>query len=238
MNMGEIMAQRRMFSMQIVDTDAFLDMPHSTQNLYFHLCMRADDDGFISNPKKIMKMINCNEDDLKVLLTKRFLLSFENGIIVIKHWRIHNYIAKDRYKQTPYIEEKNKLTVKDNGAYTECIQNDDTGKVRLGKDSIINISKLGTNKNVSLTDKEKENIINQYGNDIFIEYVERLSMYKDIGKYKSHYLTILNWLRKNNIPTLTEANKQTSTVHNSEAQTTQETPAEMVYKKHDEGMLI
>jgi len=134
------MAQRRMFSLQIVDTDAFLDMPQSSQLLYFHLSMRADDDGFVNNPKKILRMIGCNDDDLKVLLTKRFLISFENGVVVIKHWKIHNYIAKDRYTETKYLEEKSTLITKENGAYTECIQPVYTmstqvrlGKVRLGK---------------------------------------------------------------------------------------------------------
>jgi hypothetical protein len=138
------MAERRMFALKIIDSDAFLDMPASTQNLYFHLSMRADDDGFISNPKKIMRMIGASDDDIKILLSKRFLLSFDTGIVVIKHWRLHNYIAKDRYNETIYKEEKEKLFVKANGAYTDhpepvlipytdCIQDDDTGKVRLGK---------------------------------------------------------------------------------------------------------
>lgn len=129
-----------MFSLQIVDSDAFLDMPASSQLLYFHLSMRADDDGFISNPKKILRMIGSGEDDLKVLLAKRFILDFQSGVVVIKHWRIHNYIQNDRYHETKYIEEKNGLIVKGNGAYTECIQSvteTDTevrlGKVRLGK---------------------------------------------------------------------------------------------------------
>lgn len=82
------MAERRMFALKIIDSDAFLDMPASTQSLYFHLSMRADDDGFISNVKKIMRMIGASEDDLKILLSKRFLLLFDSGIVVIKHWKI------------------------------------------------------------------------------------------------------------------------------------------------------
>jgi len=127
------MASKRMFSLEIVDSDAFLEMPASSQLLYFHLSMRADDDGFVDNPKKIMKITGVAEDDIKILLAKRFILSFESGIIVIKHWRIHNYIAKDRYKETKYIEEKSKILLKDNGSYTECIQNVDADKIRLGK---------------------------------------------------------------------------------------------------------
>lgn len=134
------MANRRMFSKEIIDSDMFLDMPLSTQALYFHLSMRADDDGFVNNPKKIQRMTGASDDDAKILLAKNFILSFESGVIVIKHWKIHNYIQKDRYKETNYIEEKALLGEKDNGAYTldtEWIQNGDSGKVRieLGKDN-------------------------------------------------------------------------------------------------------
>ena len=132
---------RRMFAPQIIDSDAFLDMPTSAQSLYFHLGMRADDDGFVGNPKKIQRMIGSNEDDLKLLIAKRFVLVFESGVIVIKHWRINNLIRKDWYKETVYLEEKNQLEIKDNGAYTERFVNETTpklsrrlGKVRLGKD--------------------------------------------------------------------------------------------------------
>ena len=107
-----------MFAKTIIDSDAFLDMPLSTQALYFHLSMRADDDGFINNPKKIQRMIGASDDDFKVLLAKRFLIPFESGIVVIKHWRIHNYIRSDRYKETVYQEEKALLEVKENGTYT------------------------------------------------------------------------------------------------------------------------
>lgn len=111
--------QRRMFSPKIVDSDAFLDMPQTSQLLYFHLAMRADDDGFVGNPKKILRMIGGNDDDMKVLIGKRFILTFESGIIVIKHWKIHNLIRSDRYKETQYLEEKSSLIEKENGSYTE-----------------------------------------------------------------------------------------------------------------------
>ena len=137
------MAERRMFALKIIDSDAFLDMPTSSQNLYFHLSMRADDDGFISSPRKVMRMINASDDDMKILLSKRFLLAFESGIVVVKHWRIHNYISKDRYTETIYKEEKESLYTKENGAYTDCIQDVDKVctqvrlvKVSEGKDSI------------------------------------------------------------------------------------------------------
>lgn len=112
------MAERRMFAKTIIDSDAFLDMPLSTQSLYFHLSMRADDDGFINNPKKIQRMIGASDDDLKLLIVKNFIIPFESGIVVIKHWKIHNYIRNDRYKETVYKEEMAMLAEKDNKAYT------------------------------------------------------------------------------------------------------------------------
>ena len=135
-----------MFAKTIIDSDAFLDMPQSTQLLYFHLSMRADDDGFINNPKSIMRNVKCNDDDLTLLAAKKFIINFGSGIVVIKHWKIHNYIAKDRYKETKYKQEKsmlsldenNSYTLEENNMYTECIQpvyEMDT-QVRLGKDSI------------------------------------------------------------------------------------------------------
>ena len=113
------MAERRMFTKKIVDSDAFLDMPLSTQALYFHLNMRADDDGFVNSAKKIQRMIGASEDDLKLLIAKRFILAFANGVIVIKHWRMHNLLRKDRYNPTQYQEEFEMLGLKDNGSYTE-----------------------------------------------------------------------------------------------------------------------
>ena len=149
---GSDMAERRMFTKKIIDSDAFLDMPLSTQSLYFHLNMRADDDGFINNPKKVCRMIGASEDDLKLLIAKRFVLAFENGVIVIKHWRMHNLLRKDRYNPTQYVEQKDTLILKDNGSYTEKIieiktdnqlatkwqptDNQMATQDRLGKDSI------------------------------------------------------------------------------------------------------
>jgi hypothetical protein len=137
------MAERRMFAKTIIDSDAFLDMPLSTQALYFHLSVRADDDGFVNNPKKIMRMIGAGEDELRVLLGKRFILGFDSGVIVIKHWRVHNYIQKDRYKPTVYTEEKRQITVKDNNVYTmdtASIQPVLLGKVRLGESRLDEVS--------------------------------------------------------------------------------------------------
>lgn len=113
------MAEKRMFTQKIIDSDAFLDMPLSSQALYFHLNMRADDDGFVNNPKRIQRTIGASEDDLKLLIAKRFIIGFENGVIVIKHWRMHNTLRKDRYNPTQYQEELALLDVKGNNAYTE-----------------------------------------------------------------------------------------------------------------------
>lgn len=157
------MAQKRMFSLQIVDTDAFLDMPPTSQLLYFHLSMRADDDGFVDNPKKIMKVVGSAEDDLKVLFVKGFVIPFDSGICVIKHWRINNYIQSDRYKPTTHLDEKKHLKIKENSAYslkegddvsildTSCTRR--LGKVRLDK-SRVGQSFPQENHNDSLTDDE------------------------------------------------------------------------------------
>lgn len=108
-----------MFSLQIVDTDAFMNMPLSTQALYFHLGMRADDDGFVSNARRVQKLVGASDDDLNLLLLRRFVLAFESGVMVIKHWKISNYIQKDRYRPTLYKEEKATLYLKSDGAYTD-----------------------------------------------------------------------------------------------------------------------
>lgn len=134
------MANRRMFSLDVVDTDIFLDLPISSQALYFHLGMRADDDGFISSPKRITSMIGANQDDLKLLIAKGFVISLDGGIIVIRHWKQNNYIQADRYKKTVYQEQIALLGVV-NGIYeldTPCIQTVSNMETqdRLGKDSI------------------------------------------------------------------------------------------------------
>lgn len=139
------MAERRMFTKKITNSDAFIDMPLSTQALYFHLNMEADDDGFNSSPKKIQRMIGASDDDLKLLFAKNFVIPFESGVVVIKHWKLHNYIQNDRYKETVYIEEKKLLETKENKVYTlmdtNCTQNgytdkDSIDKNRIDKDSI------------------------------------------------------------------------------------------------------
>ena len=215
------MAERRMFAKTIVTSDAFLDMPLSARCLYFTLGMLADDDGFVNSPKSIMRQVGASQDDLNLLLLKRFILAFDSGVIVIKHWRIHNYIQKDRYKESKYIEEKATLMIDEKGAYTECIQgvsNLDT-QVRLGKDSIVKDS-LGegsgsvgdatttTEENqlkciggtlgkgvVYLTNHQLEDLMDRLGLDAFNRYVDRLATFiiEKNAHVKSHYETILKW---------------------------------------------
>lgn len=131
------MADRRMFSKSIIDSDLFLDMPQSAQCLYFHLGMRADDDGFVNSPKKIQRIIGASNDDFKLLIAKQFVIPFESGVVVIKHWRIHNYIQKDRYKPTIHQEEKQTLFLDKSGSYqvvdTDCIQDVSEMDNQLGK---------------------------------------------------------------------------------------------------------
>ena len=217
------MAERRMFAKTIIDSDAFLDMPQSTQLLYFHLSMRADDDGFINNPKNIMRMVGCKEDDLSVLIAKKFIIPFESGVVVIKHWKIHNYIQKDRYRETKYKDEKSLLQLDENNAYTECIQDgykmdtqvrlgkDSIGKDSIGKDSIgnnttasedesstasakANKHKYGEYKNVLLKDEELQKLKNDYKN--WEELIKYLDEYIEMKGYKakSHYLCIKKWV--------------------------------------------
>lgn len=140
-----------MFSQEIVESDAFLEMPLSTQCLYFHLGMYADDDGFV-NPKKIMRLLGSQPDDLKVLVGKRFVLHFQSGVVVVKHWRMNNFLRKDRYRPTAYLEERNQIYLKENSSYTDDGSQGtpvmdverlssgqplvDAGKDSIGKDSI------------------------------------------------------------------------------------------------------
>lgn len=130
------MAEKRMFAKSIIDSDAFLDMPISSQCLYFHLGIRADDDGFVNNPKKIAKMINTSDDDIRILLAKKFIINFESGVIVVTHWKVHNTIQKDRYKPSAFYEEKSLLGLNENNVYildTECIQVGYADKIRIEK---------------------------------------------------------------------------------------------------------
>lgn len=111
------MAERRMFAKTIVLSDAFLDMPMSARCLYFTLGMLADDDGFVNAPRSIMRQCGSSEDDMRILISKKFVLEFESGVIVIKHWRINNYLQKDRIQPTKYSDEKEQLSLDEKGCY-------------------------------------------------------------------------------------------------------------------------
>lgn len=151
------MAQRRMFSKKIVETDLFMEMSPTAKLLYFYLNMSADDDGFVGNPKTIKLISGATDDDLKILIAKQFIIPFESGVVVIKDWKIHNYIRKDTYNSTVYKFEKSQLLDDDNGAYilnenepsTERPREVDTGKDRLGKD------RLGKSNN-TMSDKSDD----------------------------------------------------------------------------------
>ena len=179
------MARRRMFNLDIIDTDSFIEMPQSSRLLYYELCMRADDDGFVSSPKKIQRVVGCSDDDFKVLITKRFIIPFETGIVVIRHWKIHNYIQKDRYKETLYSDEKSLLTQEENGTYklmdTSCIQNGDTGKVS------IELDKYNKRENIYKREKELP--------DTPLEDSKKEEKKEPYGKYGRVKLKISEYLR-------------------------------------------
>ena len=217
------MANRRMFAKTIIDSDAFLDMPPSSQVLYFHLAMRADDDGFINNPKTIMRIVGAKDDDIKLLIAKRFIIPFDSGVVVIKHWRIHNYIQKDRYTETKYIEEKNQLIINEKNAYSlKQIglfddENDNVyildtqvrlGKDRLGKDRL----ELERDKNKAtrfitptideiktfLNEQEYETDTDRYANR-FYNFYESKGWKVGKEKMKDWKAAIRGWLSRDNI---------------------------------------
>lgn len=198
------MAKKRMFNVDIVGSDAFLDLPHTAQALYFQLGMRADDDGFVGNPKTIQRIAGTKASDLELLVKKRFLLQFPSGVVVIKHWKINNDIKKDRYSPTVYTDEFQMLSTKENKAYTERSTNVSTldtqysiDKNRLDKNSIEREKRAhGFFANVLLTDEEMQKLSSEIPN--LDDYIERLSNYLANNKkeYKSHCATIRNWYKR------------------------------------------
>ena len=214
------MAEKRMFTKKITDSDAFIEMSSAAQALYFHLNQGADDDGFNNQVQMAMWKAHASIDDLKVLLTKNYIIRFESGVIVIKHWRMHNTLRKDRYTPTNFQEELKQLGIKDNGAYTLGCQvvAERLPQVSIGKSSIDQVSvvegsvdddtatateentlkliggKLGRNV-VYLTDRQLADLLDKLGLDAFNRYVERLASFIIDKKahVKSHYDTILKW---------------------------------------------
>lgn len=197
---------RRMISSKVVDTDNFLDMPATSQSLYFHLLMHADDDGFLGNPKTITRSIGAHQDDLKLLIEKGYLFVFEDGAIAIKDWFIHNYIPKDRYHETVYKEDKKKLEVTETQQYrlvtrktivqdteskqdvssldTTCIRDDNKvyTEVKLSKDKLSkdnNIDKLSSSEPNSDPELEEKQKSQKIPYEKIIDYLNR--------KTNSHY---------------------------------------------------
>ncbi len=159
------MAERRMFAQTIIDSDAFLSMPLSAQSLYFHLAMRADDDGFINNPNKIKKMVGAKDKDYNTLCQKRFILLFDSGVCVIKHWKINNYIAKDRYKPTLYREEYKTLSLDDKNAYTFSTDNEQKSSDNLSTSRIQSVSNSSQSRTQSVDSLETQVSIGKYSID-------------------------------------------------------------------------
>ena len=210
------MAERRMFAKTIIDSDAFLDMPMSARLLYYDLAMRADDDGFNNSPKKVMRTIGATTDDMNILIARKFIIPFENGVVVIKHWRIHNYIRKDTYNETPYKEQKALLEFDENKAYRikkdDCLLSvdDPLTQDRLGKDSIDNIEptkrfKKPTIEEIQAYCDERNNGIDA---ERFYDYYESKGWKVGKAPMKDWKASIRTWERNNGI---TKGNiKQTS----------------------------
>lgn len=176
------MANKRMLNIKIVDSDAFLDMPLSAQCLYFHLNMRADDDGFVGNPKRIQRLVGASEDDLKLLIAKRFLLTFENGVIVIKHWRMHNTLSKSRYHETVYTDEKKMLKLKENNSYSfdKGTSIDDTKLIEMFENKWRTSGEQKTNADIDLDidlDIDKEIDINKEEKIPYKEIIDCLNKF-------------------------------------------------------------
>lgn len=188
------MAEKRMFSQKIVDSDHFLDMPLSAQALYFHLNMRADDDGFVNNPKKIQRMISATDNDLMLLLSKRFVIGFETGVIVIKHWRMHNTLRKDRYNPTQYQEEFALLKLKDNNSYTENTDGNQMETVWQpdGNQLVPQYSIDKNNKKICSTesnDSSKDEQLKADFDTIYAHYPKKVGKTKAFGRYKAWLTT-------------------------------------------------
>lgn len=199
------MAERRMFAKSIVLSDAFLDMPLSARCLYFTLGMFADDDGFVGSPKGIMRQCGASQDDMKILLEKRFVLGFESGVIVIKHWRINNYLRNDRYQSTTYLEEKETLTLDEKNAYTEKDKDfgiPNIGIPSIGKDSIDKNSidnNIGGKKFTPPTIEEVEAYCKERNNTVdaetFINFYESKGWYVGKNKMKDWKACVRTWER-------------------------------------------
>jgi hypothetical protein len=223
-----------MFAKTIIDSDAFIDMPVTARLLYYDLSMRADDDGFVNSPKKIMRMIGASQDDLSILIMRKFIIPFDSGVVVIKHWRIHNYIRKDMYHETKYKEEKETLSLDENNAYTlhhrnEPVTNllqtcnedvsspsteDRIGKDRIGKDSINNPPKRKrfvppTIDEVKAYCEERKNNVDA---ERFIDYYSSQNWKKANGRPLEDWKAAVRTWEKNNYDKPKQSAQPTVTV--------------------------
>ena len=188
-----------MFSKTIIESDIFLDMSLSTQALYFHLGMQADDDGFVS-PHRIMRMIGAQPDDLKILVAKQLIIPFENGVVVVRHWKVNNYLQVDRKKDTIYLKELSSLNEDDNNVYnkdTKCIQNVHVGKDSIGKDSIYSVQfedfwKLYDLKVGRRKCEKKWCKIRASERDAIMAYLPKYKASTDDKQFRKHPFTFLN----------------------------------------------
>ena len=201
------MAEKRMFSKKIIDTDWFMEMPASSQNLYFHLSMRADDDGFVASPKRIIKLVGASDDDYKVLIAKKFIIPFDSGVCVISDWRINNYLRNDRYTETIYQNEMKSLIVDESGKYNLGIPNGipmvssvlSNSNTNSNTDSLSsNIKeekhKYGEYHKVLLKDSEIEKLKTDYPEDKFPSYKDLIKYLDEYIEMKAHDLVIKKWV--------------------------------------------
>lgn len=196
------MANKRMFSLSVVDTDNFLEMPISSRLLYYELGMRADDDGFVDNWKKILLFTGLKDDDMKVLIAKSFVIPFESGVIVIRHWRMNNYLQKDRLKPTIHQKELKELNIDDNNVYnlyTKCIHSIDKNSIdknSIDKKENNKRKSYGEFKRVKLTDKEYQKLIDDYGKDRIDKQIQEMDKYVESNNNKNKYSNFNLVLRK------------------------------------------
>lgn len=204
------MAEKRMFSKKIIDTDWFMEMPASSQNLYFHLSMRADDDGFVASPKRIIKLVGASDDDYKILIAKKFIIPFDSGVCVISDWRINNYLRNDRYTETIYQDEMKSLIVDESGKYnlgipdgipvvSSVLSNTNSNSLSISSNIKEEKHKYGEYHKVLLKDSEIEKLKTDYPEDKFPSYkdlIKYLDEYIEMKGYKakSHYLVIKKWV--------------------------------------------
>lgn len=211
------MADKRMMSKSVIDTDMFLDMPASTQSLYFHMLLRADDDGFLKNAKTIMRTVGASPDDIKLLIAKQYLIPFDTGIMAIKHWRIHNYIKKDRYKPTD-CEEIKLLEVNEKGEYVlaEPVrsqvgsnmepQDRDRDRLEIGKDRDSSRKRSSANNSTTATQKFKKPTLEElkayiaensytFSAEAFMDYYESNGWKVGRNPMKSWQATCRTWQR-------------------------------------------